>query len=421
MFRASDPDIALPAGSAPHAPAVATANALPLVRRANRALDAVWSRGLLPEPRLEEDAIAEAALRAEGATYFEDEHWRDPLRWLLRDLAGPARLNPLGRAMAWGQLVRILRSRLKAERRWRRHPEIAGRDIVAPVVVLGQMRSGTTRVQRLLACDPRLAHTRCYENSDPAGRGTFARSARTWAGLGAIHRLNPALQAIHPTSPRAPEEEFGLLAFSLYGAQLEAQWRLPYFARCWEAADKQGVYGDFRSLLRTIGWARGEAAGRPWLLKAPQFMEDLDALLAAFPDARLLCLHRDPAAVVASSASLVWNQMRVQSDAADKMWVAQEWLSKSVRRARLSSAVRSQAFGIAQLGIDYEAVNGDWRREMRRVYDFLGMSFPDSVEERMAAYLARSEAAGFRGHRYSLEDFGLSADMVARAFETCPA
>ena len=53
-------------------------------------------------------------------------------------------------------------------------------------------------------------------------------------------------------------------------------------------------------------------------MKAPQFIEDPELLLGAFPDARLIWLERGSADVVASSASLVWNQMLVQSDAADK-------------------------------------------------------------------------------------------------------
>src|SRR5690606_7843070 len=121
---------------------------------------------------------------------------------------------------------------------------------------------------------------------------------------------------------------FGLLSFSFYGAQIEAQWRVPTFARFWEMQDKTWVYREFRQLLQTIAWQRGETT-RPWVLKAPQFMEDLESLLEVFPDARLICLRRDLGEVASSSASLVWNQMKLQSDTVDPRWIGAEWLHKT--------------------------------------------------------------------------------------------
>src|SRR5690606_14159517 len=95
----------------------------------------------------------------------------------------------------------------------------------------------------------------------------------------------------HPTSATAVEEAYGLLSLSFYGAHFEAQWRVPGFTRWWEGEDRGAVYRDFRRFLQTLAWRRGGPA-RPWVLKAPQLMEDLDALLAVFPDARLICLQR---------------------------------------------------------------------------------------------------------------------------------
>src|SRR3546814_7702400 len=82
-------------------------------------------------------------------------------------------------------------------------------------------------------------------------------------------------------------------------------------------------------LLRLTGWLRGEDPAKPWLLKTPQHMLDLPALLRVFPDARIIFTHRDPAAVVGSSCSLAWNQMCLQSDYVDPRWIGREWLRKT--------------------------------------------------------------------------------------------
>ena len=380
-------------------------NALPNVARANRALAALWRRGLLPRPVLEPEALERAALGKRGREAFgADDRWREPFERLVAALREEARLNPLGEAMAWGQIVMALRARIRAEALWHKHPEILERPVRAPVIVLGQMRSGTTRLQRLLACDHRFAHTRTFESLDPVPRR--GRQARARIGLAMLRRFNPEIGRIHPTTPGAPEEEFGYFSFAFGSAQFEAQWRVPAFSRWWEEADPRPLYREFRALVLTNAWARGDPPDKAPILKAPQFLQDLPAVLEAFPDARFVRLHRPVEQVVPSSASLVWNQMRIQSDEADKAWIGREWLRKTrLREARAAAALPASA-----LDLGYEAMNRDWRGEVRRLYDFLGLDLTPAVERRMEAYLARAKS--HRGHLYSLEEFGLSrADL----------
>lgn len=381
---------------------------------ASRALDSAWRGGALPRPVMDPDALEAAALcGADPAGLGPDTGWRTPYRRLVEALRDEAGLNPLGLAMAHGQIVQILRARMRAAMLWARHPEILAAPLAPPIVILGPMRSGTTRLQRLLACDARLAHTRAYESFHPIpyrGRGFDSRPLRTRLAIAAVERFNPDLAAIHPTRPRDPEEEFGLLSFSFGPPQFEAQWRVPAFTSWWEGADKAFLYKEMRQLLQTISWRRRAAPGRPWILKAPQFMEDLPALLDAFPGARLLCLHRPLDKVVASSASLVWHQMRIQSDHADPAWIGREWLRKTRRRLALAGEARRARPDAPQLDLDYDAMELDWRREVGRIYDFLGLGMPPALDARMAAWLRGAKR--HRGHRYSLAQFGLTPDEV---------
>jgi hypothetical protein len=372
-----------------------------------------WRQGWMPEPVLDPERLVAYAIRAEGARDFGPDHWQEPFEQLVRSLRDEAALNPLGRTLAQGQLVKALRERLRVHALWRRHPAIADWPLASPIVVLGSMRSGTTRVQRLLAQDPRLAHTRLYESLNPVPeRGLDLRGVKAAAGVRFLHRLNPALDAIHPTGAWAPDEEFGLLAPAFSGAHFYSQWRVPGFTRWWEGADARPVYQEFRHLLQTIAWARRERE-RPWVLKVPQFMEELPAFLQAFPGARLLCLGRDAVAVVGSSASLVWQQHRIQSDRADPREVGRTWLGKTARRVGMAADTRRRRRDVAQLELDYDAVTRDWRREMARVYAWLGLNLPADIEGRMARYV--DNARGHRGHRYELGQFGLSEAEVRRA------
>src|SRR4029453_4722250 len=325
---------------------------------------------MAPQPQLKAEVLEAKALRGASRELLgTDDHWRGPHEILLRSLREEADLNALGLTMAHGQIVLAMRARMRATALWHDHPEIFERPIRAPIIILGQMRSGTTRLQRLLACDERLAPTRLHESLIPGPLGVRPggadlRRMRARVGLATLRRLNPEIARIHPTGPSAPEEEFGLFSFSFGPAQFEAQWRVPAFSNWWEGADKAKLYREFKALLQTNGWFRAEAPDKTWILKAPQFGEDLPALLEAFPDARFIRLDRDLEQVVPSSASLVWNQMRVQSDRADPAWIGREWLRKTLRRRKIAERFFRERPDVSRIDVAYEAMNRDWRGEV---------------------------------------------------------
>lgn len=388
-------------------------------------LHSSWRAGFARKPRLTLAAVCAAAERRVGHGEFgPDPHWRPPLELLLADLRHHARLNALGRTIAYGQLVGILAQRAHAYALWAERPEILRQPLAPPIIVLGQMRSGSTRVQRLLACDDRFAHTRFFESWQPIPRGRPGvddRKLRAGAALAAARLINPRFDAIHPTALSAPDEEIGFHAFSLCGAPFEAQWRVPAFTAFWESQPMDAVYAEFRQLLQTVAWARGETGARPWILKVPQFMQDLPALLRAFPGARLLCLDRDPAEIVASSASLALNQMQIQSDVVDPHWIGREWLRKVALREHIARTTRAAAPQVPQLDIAFTAMNQDWQAEMRRVYAFLDMELPAAILRRMDSYVEGARGHADRRPAYSLAQFGLTRLDVARALSAQPA
>ena len=343
--------------------------------------------------------IAAARARTQLSDFGDGTAWRINLDVLAQALEAEAKLSPLGRVIAHGQLVAHLANRLRAQQLWRTHPEILDQPVTAPIVVLGQMRSGTTRVQRLLACDPQFSHTRFFESWNPLpARGFDDRRLRGWAGLAIARLLNPGFGAIHPTGANAPDEEIGLHAFSFFGGSYEAQWRIPTFVAHCESIDARPVYAEFRRLVQTLAWLRGDDGLRPLILKVPQFTQDLPALIGAFPDARLLCLSRDRAALAASSASLVRNQMEVQSDTVDPRWITREWDRKNALRDARVQHARAELRHVPQHDIAFRDVDRDWASEMRKVYAFLDRDLDATVLERMARYMGGATA--HRAHRY---------------------
>lgn len=384
---------------------------------AEAALQKAWAKGWASRPPLDPDAVVGVAERRVGANVKDDPcGWRERLALLCGDLEARAQLSGVGRTIAHGQLVAAVMHRIRAEALWARYPAILELPIAAPIIVVGQMRSGSTRMQRLLACDPRLAHTRFFESWNPLPLGAphaliDDRKWRSRVGLLCARLLNPGFDVTHPTGWNAPDEEIGLHNVSIFGSSFEVQWRVPSFTAQVEEGDAVPVYREFKRLLQTLAWLRRDGGHAPWVLKVPQFTQDLDALLRVFPGARLIFLTRDPVAVVGSSASLVRNQMMLQSDHVDPRWIGREWVRKVALREQRIAASRAgtDAPGVE---VSFAGMQRDWKGEMARVYRTLGLQLDERVSAAMRSYLRGSNRRRAAPHRYDIAEFGLGEATI---------
>lgn len=374
--------------------------------------------GVVAEPRLEKNALLEGAVEATGLDDFGDRWFEGPFDVLLRSIEDEAKLNPAGEFSAMQQFHKVLVDRLWAQMWFKRHPEIRERPIKSPVVIVGPMRSGTTRLQRLLAADQRFSFMRSFETISPVPRPDFGKSGvRDFRPILAgrimkVARLaNPRTLSIHPTGPYEPEEELGLLVASMYGMKHEAQWQVPSYGRWCEGIDATPAYEYMADLLRLIGWSQQVSSIRPWILKTPQHMLDLPALLNIFPDARLIFTHRNPHAVVGSAASLAWNQTIIYSDDVDPRAIGKEWLRKTTLEIERMRAARKSIPPERMIDVQYDEMDRDWRGTMERVYRFLDLDMQPAVPG-MENYLERARALKRMPHNYSLEEFGLTPEEV---------
>ncbi|WP_379547973.1 sulfotransferase [Qipengyuania sp. DSG2-2] len=394
----------------------------PFIDIMDKGLRAGRRLGAIAPARLDADFLKEQAIeQAGGLEDFGDPWFEQPLQKLLDAIESEARLNAAGDLSAMLQFRQVLFHRLLSEYWFRRHPEILERPMRSPVVIVGPMRSGTTRMHRLLASDRRFSHMRSFETISPVPRRDFeavlAGEAEDFRPVLAkrimrVARLaNPRTLSIHPTGPMEPEEELGLLVASMYGMKHEAQWQIPSYGRWSEGVDATPAYAYMADQLRLIGWSQQVSSIRPWILKTPQHMLDLPALLNVFPDARLIFTHRDPQQVTGSAASLAWNQTIIYSDDVDPNAVGQEWLRKTHLQVTRMMEARKTIAPERMIDVQYDDMDRDWRGTMDRVYDFLGLEIEPAVPA-MEDYLERSRALKRKPHRYSLEMFGLTPGEV---------
>ena len=403
------------------APSTIPPRRAPFIDIADKAIRIGRKLGGVRPARLEKQYLLDMAAEQTGLDDFGDPWFHEPFEVLLKAVNEEARLNAAGDFSAMLYFNQVLMHRLLSEWWFKRHPEILDRSLKRPVVIVGPMRSGTTRLHRLLASDRRFSHMRSFETISPvprqdfeevlAGRKKDFRPVLAKRVMRVARLANPRTLSIHPTGPYEPEEELGLLVASLYGMKHEAQWHVPSYARWCEAADATPAYRYMADQLRLIGWSQQESSLRPWILKTPQHMLDLPALLRVFPDARLIFTHRDPQQVVGSAASLAWNQTIIYSDHADADAIGKEWLRKSHLQVERMMAARESIPAERMIDVQYDDVDRDWRGTMKRVYEFLDLDMEPAVPA-MEGYLERAKDLKRHPHRYSLEMFGLTAEKV---------
>lgn len=372
----------------------------------------------------EEDVLA-AARAACGLDDFGDEPFREPLRVLLAAYA-TAPVHRAGAQILHASVVRSLANRLRACR-WRTlHPEIADEVIAAPLVVVGMMRSGTTLLQRLLASDPRHFSTMGFESLEPAPRFGVApdeadpRIADALVRERTTREHAPEYFAIHPTYATEAEEEIMFLADAFLSHVPEASCDVPAYRAWIDRQDFAPAYRHLKSTLQLLQWEkrrRGQRCER-WVLKTPAHLGYLELLLATFPDAHVIHLHRDPVDTIPSGASLNATLWRMTTAAVDPHEVGRQWIERMSWTNRRAVAARARMPDEAARFTDvtYRAAVADPLAQVARIYRAAGIDFTDEARVTMSAWLARDAAEKLVKHRYTAEQFGLTTGRIRAEF-----
>ncbi|MEM6585683.1 MAG: sulfotransferase [Pseudomonadota bacterium] len=385
-----------------------------LATRANAFLGQTWEKGWLPPPILEADALwavaakpfGEDASAAEqsGRAPHEVVDFRERLERLLDAVRGEARLNPLGQAMAYGQLVRVIRNRLSFGQYWASKSFPRDVELMAPpILIIGHMRSGTTRVHHLFAADPAHSHTRYCDAWRPVPGNLALRRLKGTLDLKMLEALNPWLQSIHPMQSGGVEEELAWLAGALNHSIYESQWRIPSYSAWSEARNPGPIYSELARLLTADAVHRGVIM-KPRVMKAPQFSEDLATLLKQFPDAKVVLTERDTETVVKSAVSLAANQFAIQTDSADLDEIETLWRHKiALREQRVASALANWDGAVTRLSFD--ELNTDWESAIERAYRELGLTLTPAARANMRTVMAKGAKGSHTQHSAQLDRF----------------
>jgi len=369
--------------------------------------------------RFDRQRLVEEAIAATGLDDFGADGWQEGLDHLLHSFAAEADLHELGVEIAAGDVRAYLANRL-ALVAWRRaHREVAAGEVVQPIVIVGQPRTGTTILHDLLAQDPDLRAPLTWEVDHPvpppatATFDTDPRIAEVEATLQLSNSLIPGFTDFHPLGAQLAQECVRITGMDFKSMIFSTQYRTPTYER-WllHEADLASAYVWHRQVLQHLQSAH---PAPQWLLKSPAHLWHLGALVAEYPDAIVVQSHRDPLKVVASISALATHLRQMAADPAPVDRAAGEWAEVVFEGLERGMAARDAGvFPPAQvIDLQFRDFIADPFATIAAVYAAMGRELTSDTESRMRDFLACHPGdGGGGGTRYRWADTGLDADEL---------
>jgi hypothetical protein len=373
------------------------------------------------------EAILAQASAETGLDDFGDGLHVEPLSVLAPAMIGEGELSTLGQLSNHGTLVGYAKQKLLVADLLKRHPEIHDIEIERPVVIAGQGRTGTTHLHNLMASDPAFRTMPYWESVEPvppvSEQGTrhgsndeddprFQRCTATLAGLnGAL----PYFKRMHDMYPEHVHEEIALLAIPYGGMAPETMAVMPTWRDWYLASDQVPFYEYMKTMLKVLSFlGRGsERDASRWLLKSPQHVERLGDLMTVFPDATVVCTHRDPVAVAKSMSTMLTYTSRMSRNPEKLADVGRYWVDRMATMFRSMADDRHLVPADQSIDVAFHEFMADDVSMVKRIYDLADQPYGEGTAGAMAAYMDAHPRGVHGSVSYHIEeDFGTDIDAL---------
>lgn len=366
---------------------------------------------------LDPDVLCRGAEQATGLTDWDEPPFREALERLCASARDESGQDEACQVRFAARVTELLTTRLHLYADRAAMPEIARQQIVAPIIVTGLPRGGTTILHALLAQDPCARSPQSWEAnapSPPPRAETYTSDPRIAAAQAGIDALPPTFRAMHTVGATLPEECNSIMQPAFLSPNFGATLNLPsYMAWLIEEADMAPAFALHRHVLQALQ----AFAPRPWwVLKAPPYLWWPEGLFDAYPDARLVVTHRDPGEVMASNASLI-AFLRGLNGPVDRKFVGAEQVDQwSVGLERMEAFRTRSDAPKAIVDVHYRDIVGDPLGVVEKVYSAFGIELNAAARRAMEDFMAKNQQGKHGKHDYDAADYGLEPAAIRTRF-----
>lgn len=360
---------------------------------------------------LDEDSLLQHACKTTGLSDFGDELWREPFSVLVKALEEEAQLTLMGRLMARNDVILWLSTRLQVTATLKRHPEILEEETVAPMVIVGLPRSGTSILFELLSQDPDVGVPLMWEALQPCPppeSSTYKSDPRIEQAdklFTQWNRVAPEFASMHEMRGDIPSECGLLMAGCFISDHNASLHQTPTYSAWCAQADFLPVYQYHKTILQILQWKNPR---KRWLLKAPEHQVHLEILLQVYPDARIVQTHRDPLKCMSSTTSLMGTLYSMRSDQAFNAQMFENIIMGEATAQRLERVIGQRESGLVPAAniadSRYQDLMDDPMSCIEQIYQYFGMSLSDDARGRMLAYLNAKPKGKHGVHQYEVDE-----------------
>ena len=376
----------------------------------NRVWQASYSLG--SKVILDKDRIIKAARKETGLNRLGD-FWDEPLERLISSINSEAHLHPVGRFITKKRLENLIAVRLRAEDHFAKNPDILEQELYPVTVIVGLQRTGTTKMQRMLAADPETRALLSWEALNPspikgdaftgANRIKFAKMSEN-----ALRQLSPGFFAIHPVEHLAPEEDVLLLDVSFLSTTAEATMNVPSYSNWLENTDQNPAYEYESKLLKLLQW---QNPAKQWVLKTPHHLEFLELVNRHFGNVQYVWMHRDIHEAIPSFLSMLAYSRSIFSNEVDAFSLAQYWVRKI--GFMLEQALEFRKDNHHQfIDVRYDDFVENGIKSVKEIYEGRGSRMPGSLTDILLHHERNSPKGKYGVHNYRYSDFGIDEQFV---------
>lgn len=362
--------------------------------------------------------IISAAEELTGFTANLEAPVAEGLNQLVNALNNEAPLTERGWGSVRGTLVNTLANRLRVENYLQQHPQLLEAPIEKPMFVFGLPRTGTTLLINLLNTDPMRRSFLRWEslNSVPppkaAELSTDPRCLESQRITELSLKYAPQIAAIHYEDADSPTECQFAMSQSFCAQYFEAIAEVPSYRNWFLNTNYRHAFEYQKKLLQLL---QSEAPGR-WTLKNPWHPLFLNDLTSVYPDAQLVMTHRDPVEVVGSCCSLIKNVRMMMSDKIDLNYIGESMMNTFETMVERTLAYKEQHGWDSIYDIQYQDVMRDPIGEIKKLYARFDEPWTQAAEDAMNHFMANNPKGKFGKHEYSLEEYGLTKEIVRERF-----
>lgn len=365
------------------------------------------------------DELMAEAIEQTGFDDFGEPFYREGFERLL-SVYGDNIPDEAGRQRSRQRFLMLLATRLRCENAYKTIPEIAQQEIHEPLFVTGLPRSATSALINLLVAAPENRGILQWEVQFPdpwPDTKPGDEDPRYQYLVKALEKnSNSDFSKIHHVTATTPEECVLIHALTMGGVQMGFEIMMePY--RSWILEqDLKPLYEFQKRIMQMLNWRN---PGEQWMLKAPAHMWAVNDIREVFPGAKFVWCHRDPRSIVPSISSM--------SRAVIGMYCEdmRNFDLKAIGRASMEWYAMSLEKGLAERAkLPEDAFIDCSQREfvdepmtvVERVYGLLGKTLSDDSRAALEAHIADNPKGKHGKHEYSLEEFGLTQEMIDERF-----